>query len=87
MGGRFPNQFTNQFPSRFPNGFRDQFGSGLRSPKRFRLNRFGLDKVKPIKPKLNHCRSLLVTPTPLLGLETWGLSLHKVSNQRDLEKP
>ena len=34
------------------------FGSGLRTPKRFRLNRFSLDKVKLVKPKPNRCRFL-----------------------------
>ena len=31
------------------------FGLGLRTPKRFRLNRFGLGKAKPVKPKSNRC--------------------------------
>ena len=39
--------------------FRDGFGLGLRTPKRFRLNRVGLDKAKPAKPKQNRCRSLI----------------------------
>ena len=34
------------------------FGSGLRTPKQFRLNWFGLDKAKPVKPKPNRCRFL-----------------------------
>ena len=52
--------FTNRFTL---NWFSDQFGlirSGLKTPKRFRLSRLGLDKPKPAKPKPNRCQSLYI---------------------------
>ena len=57
---RFPNRFLSRLPNQ--NGLRIgliRFGSGFKTPKRFRLNRFGLDQVKPAKPKPNRCRSLI----------------------------
>ena len=37
--------------------------SGLKTPERFTLNWFGLDKAKAIEPKPNRCRFVGATPT------------------------
>ena len=47
------------------------FDLGLRTPKRFRLNRFGLDKAKPIKPKLNYFQFLHVHILKGTFCRTW----------------